>query len=46
MTTERGLSNVKTKVPLSEMFGYTTDIRNRTQGEGNFAILAQNIAAK
>ena len=57
MTTERGLSNVKAKVPLSEMFGYATDIRNRTQGQGNFAMefscyqelpaaLAQNIAAK
>ena len=39
------------------MFGYATDIRNRTQGQGNFAMefscyqelpaaLAQNIAAK
>jgi translation elongation factor EF-G len=36
----------KAKVPLPEMFGYATDIRNRTQGQGNFAILAQNIAAK
>ncbi|HEY9886051.1 MAG TPA: elongation factor G, partial [Vampirovibrionales bacterium] len=38
METEEGLSKVKAKVPLSEMFGYATDIRNRTQGQGSFSM--------
>ena len=38
MTTELGISKVKGKVPLSEMFGYATDIRNRTKGQGTFTM--------
>jgi elongation factor G len=38
METEDGLSVVKAKVPLSEMFGYATDIRNKTQGQGTFSM--------
>ena len=38
MVTERGLSKVKGKVPLSEMFGYATDIRNKTKGQGTFTM--------
>lgn len=38
MTTERGLSKVHGKVPLAEMFGYATDIRNRTKGQGTFTM--------
>ena len=55
METDRGVSKVKAKVPLSEMFGYATDIRNRTQGQGTFnmqfacynelpASMSQNVA--
>ncbi len=34
--TERGMLRViNAKVPLSEMFGYTTDIRSMTQGRGS-----------
>jgi len=29
---------VKAYVPLSEMFGYSTDLRSRTQGRGNFSM--------
>ena len=29
---------IKAKVPLSEMFGYATDIRSRTQGRGSFTM--------
>lgn len=38
METDKGISKIKAKVPLSEMFGYATDIRNRTQGQGTFAM--------
>ncbi|MDX1917576.1 MAG: elongation factor G [Candidatus Caenarcaniphilales bacterium] len=38
MESDRGISKVKAKVPLSEMFGYATDIRNRTQGQGTFTM--------
>jgi elongation factor G len=29
---------IKASVPLSEMFGYATDIRSRTQGRGSFTM--------
>ena len=29
---------VKAFVPLSEMFGYSTDLRSRTQGRGNYSM--------
>ncbi|NJL97518.1 MAG: elongation factor G [Synechococcaceae cyanobacterium SM2_3_2] len=38
MTTDEGLSKVTAKVPLSEMFGYATDIRSKTQGRGTFTM--------
>ncbi len=33
-----GMSTVTAKVPLSEMFGYATDIRSKTQGRGTFTM--------
>jgi elongation factor G len=30
--------NIKADVPLSEMFGYSTDIRSSTQGKGEFSM--------
>jgi elongation factor G len=38
MDTSDHLSKVKALVPLSEMFGYATDIRNKTRGQGTFVM--------
>lgn len=38
MDTIDSLSKVKALVPLSEMFGYATDIRNKTRGQGTFVM--------
>lgn len=38
MDTQETLSRVKAQVPLSEMFGYATDIRNKTRGQGTFTM--------
>jgi elongation factor G len=35
---------IKSSVPLSEMFGYATDIRSRTQGRGSFTMHFGNYA--
>jgi elongation factor G len=29
---------VRAFVPLAEMFGYSTDLRSRTQGRGNYSM--------
>jgi len=31
-------------IPLSEMFGYATDLRSKTQGRGNFSMLFDHYA--
>lgn len=33
-----GVTSIKASVPLAEMFGYATDLRNITQGRGNFTM--------
>ncbi|MEO1286998.1 MAG: elongation factor G [Chloroflexota bacterium] len=33
-----GVTTIRAQVPLSEMFGYATEIRNMTQGRGNFTM--------
>ncbi len=33
-----GASSIKAIVPLGEMFGYATDVRNMSQGRGNFTM--------
>jgi elongation factor G len=48
-----GAQRIRAMVPLSEMFGYATDLRSRTQGRGqyvmepgNYAEVPKNIAEK
>lgn len=51
-TEERGMNTaVKAKVPLSEMFGYTTELRSMTSGRGTmvmefaeYAVVPDNVA--
>ncbi|MGE5422345.1 MAG: elongation factor G [Ignavibacteriales bacterium] len=38
MEEDRGIRTLKAIVPLSEMFGYATDLRSRTQGRGTFSM--------
>ena len=33
-----GVKVVDAHIPLSEMFGYATDLRSRTQGRGNYSM--------
>ena len=46
-----GLKVVNVKVPLAEMFGYTTSLRSMTEGRGtssmefdHYAVVPQNVA--
>ena len=38
LDTHAGAQSVDAKIPLSEMFGYATDLRSRTQGRGVFTM--------
>jgi len=37
-----GVQQIKSKVPLSEMFGYATDLRSKTQGRGTHTMEFSN----
>ncbi len=39
-----GLSSIRANVPLGEMFGYATNLRNLTQGRGNFTMEFEKYA--
>ena len=38
MEARPGTEQIDALVPLSEMFGYATDLRSRTQGRGNYSM--------
>ena len=33
-----GLEEIRAFIPLSEMFGYATDLRSKTQGRGTYSM--------
>ena len=53
MEARNGAQVINGFVPLSEMFGYSTDLRSKTQGRGNYSMevayydeVPKNIAEK
>ena len=38
MEAEKGMQTIRGFVPLSEMFGYATDLRSKTQGRGTYVM--------
>ena len=43
--TDNGLTRIIADVPLAETFGYSTDLRSQTQGQGSFTMELSRYAA-
>ena len=44
MDTKNGAATVNSFIPLSNMFGYATDLRSKTQGRGNYSMEPSHFA--
>ena len=44
MESINGSQEIKAEIPLSEMFGYATDLRSRTQGRGQYTMTFDHYA--
>ena len=44
MEAENGAQHITAMVPLSEMFGYATDLRSKTQGRGQYVMEPSHYA--
>ena len=44
METRTGVEQINAFIPLSEMFGYATDLRSRTQGRGQYSMEPSHYA--
>ena len=44
METKNGAATINSFIPLSNMFGYSTDLRNKTQGRGQYVMQPNSYA--
>ena len=44
MDARNGVQEINAMVPLSEMFGYATDLRSNTQGRGQYSMEPSHYA--
>ena len=42
METKNGLCNIEARVPLAEMFGYSTDVRSLSKGRASYSMEPAN----
>jgi elongation factor G len=45
MDAEYGVQTIRAYVPLAQMFGYSTDLRSKTQGRGNYTMVFDHYEA-
>jgi elongation factor 2 len=43
MTQEAGMSQLKAKIPVAEMIGWSSDLRSATEGRGTSSLLDQQF---
>ena len=44
-TEDRGVAQVSAKIPLANLFGYTSDLRSATKGQASFSMEFSHYAA-